>query len=176
MAVEKEVNPHFENFIFDWNYKTYFLVGGYGSSKSYHVALKLILKLLQEKRKALVVREVFETIRDSTYALFEEIITDLELDGIVKPKVSPMRIDFPNGSQIIFKGMDKPAKLKSIHNVTIVWVEECSELKYEGYKELLGRARHPSLSIHFILSTNPVGEDNWTYTHFFKDEQMIDLF
>lgn len=170
MAVEKEVNPHFENFIFDWNYKTYFLVGGYGSSKSYHVALKLILKLLQEKRKALVVREVFETIRDSTYALFEEIITDLELDNIVKAKVSPMRIDFPNGSQIIFKGMDKPAKLKSIHNVTIVWIEEASELKYEGYKELLGRARHPSLSIHFILSTNPVGKDNWVYKHFFKDE------
>ena len=168
--VVKEVNPHFEDFIFDWNYKTYLTVGGYGSSKSYHVALKLILKLLQEKRKALVVREVFETIRDSTYALFEEIISDLELEGRVKPKVSPMRIDFPNGSQIIFKGMDKPWKLKSIHNVTIIWIEEASELKYEGYKELLGRARHPTLPIHFLLSTNPVGEDNWVYRHFFKDE------
>lgn len=168
--VVKEVNPHFEDFIFDWDWKTYLAVGGYGSSKSYHVALKLILKLLEEKRKALVVREVFETIRDSTYALFEEIISDLELEGIVKPKVSPMRIDFPNSSQIIFKGMDKPWKLKSIHNVTIIWIEEASELKYEGYKELLGRARHPSLSIHFILSTNPVGKDNWVYTHFFIDE------
>ena len=168
--IEKEVNPHFEDFIFDWNYKTYFLVGGYGSSKSYHVGLKLILKLLQEKRKALVVREVFETIRDSTYALLEEIIIDLGLDDVIKTTTSPMQIKFPNGSQIIFKGMDKPAKLKSIHGVTIVWIEECSELKYEGYKELLGRARHPNLSIHFILSTNPVGEDNWSYTHFFKDD------
>ena len=168
--IVKEVNPHFEDFVFNWDYKTYLTVGGYGSSKSYHVALKLILKLLQEKRKALVVREVFETIRDSTYALFEEIISDLELEGKVKARVSPMRIDFPNGSQIIFKGMDKPWKLKSIHNVTIIWIEEASELKYEGYKELLGRARHPSLSIHFILSTNPVGEDNWVYRHFFKDE------
>lgn len=105
--IEKEVNPHFEDFLFDWDYKTYFLVGGYGSSKSYHVALKILLKCLEEKRKVLVVREVFETIRDSCYALFEELISDLELDGIVKPKVSPMRIDFPNGSQIIFKGMDK---------------------------------------------------------------------
>lgn len=173
--VVKEVNPHFEDFIFDWNCRTYLTVGGYGSSKSYHVALKLILKLLQEKRKALVVREVFETIRDSTFALLEEIIADLELEDRVKAKVSPMRIDFPNGSQIIFKGMDKPAKLKSIHNVTIIWIEEASELKYEGYKELLGRARHPSLSIHFILSTNPVGEDNWVYRHFFKDE-LNDIF
>lgn len=170
-AIVKEVNPHFEDFIFDWNYKTYFLVGGYGSSKSYHIALKIILKLLKEKRTALVVREVYDTIRDSCFALFEEIITDLELDTQIKMFTSPMQIRFPNGSKIIFKGMDKPAKLKSIHNITIVWIEECSELKYEGFKELLGRARHPSLPIHFILSTNPVGKDNWTYKHFFKDEE-----
>lgn len=168
--IEKEVNPHFEDFLFDWDYRTYFLVGGYGSSKSYHVALKLILKLLQEKRKALVVREVFETIRESCYSLLEEIIIDLELDDVIKMTTSPMQMTFPNGSQIIFKGMDSPKKLKSINGVTIIWMEECSELKYEGYKELLGRARHPNLSIHFILSTNPVGEDNWTYTRFFKDE------
>lgn len=170
MGVVKEVNPHFEDFVFDWNYRTYFLVGGYGSSKSYHIALKIVLKLLEEKRKCLVVREVFETIRDSTFALFEEIIEDLNLEGYAITRVSPLQINFANGSQVIFKGMDKPAKLKSIHNVSMVWIEECSELKYEGYKELLGRARHPSLPIHFILSTNPVGEDSWTYKHFFKDE------
>jgi len=175
MDIVKEVNPHFEDFIFDWNYRTYFLVGGYGSSKSYHIALKIILKCLEEKRKVLVVREVFETIRESTYALFEEIIGELNLEEYIIPTVSPMRINFPNGSQIIFKGMDKPWKLKSIHNVSIIWIEEASELKYEGYKELLGRARHPTLPIYFILSTNPVGKDNWTYKHFFKDE-LNDIF
>ncbi|MEV2911486.1 PBSX family phage terminase large subunit, partial [Paenibacillus larvae] len=168
--IEKEVNPHFEDFLFDWNHKFYFLVGGYGSSKSYHVALKLVLKLLNEKRTALVVREVYDTHRDSTYSLLEEIITDLGLDGTVRPITSPMQIRFPNGSKIIFKGMDKPAKLKSIHNVSIVWIEECSEVKYEGFKELLGRLRHPTLDLHMLLSTNPVGEDNWTFKHFFKDE------
>ena len=170
MNVEKEVNPHFEDFIFNWNYRTYFLVGGYGSSKSYHVALKVVLKCLEEKRKVLVIREVFETIRESTYALFEEIIGELELDGVIVSTVSPLRINFPNGSQIIFKGMDSPWKLKSIHNVSIIWIEESSELKYGGYKELLGRARHPTLPIYFILSENPTGIDNWTYTHFFKDD------
>ncbi|QHZ50909.1 PBSX family phage terminase large subunit [Paenibacillus larvae] len=168
--IEKEVNPHFEDFLFDWNHKFYFLVGGYGSSKSYHVALKLVLKLLNEKRTVLVVREVYDTHRDSTYSLLEEIITDLGLDGTVRPITSPMQIRFPNGSKIIFKGMDKPAKLKSIHNVSIVWIEECSEVKYEGFKELLGRLRHPALDLHMLLSTNPVGEDNWTFKHFFKDE------
>ena len=178
MEINKEVNPRFENFIFDWNYKTYLMFGGYGSSKSYHIALKIILKLLKEKRKALVVREVYETIRESCFDLFEEIMDDM---GILAPegtrksdtqiisKSSPMSFVFPNGSKIIFKGMDKPRKLKSINGISIIWVEEASEMKYEGFKELLGRLRHPTLSLHIILSWNPVGEDNWTFSHFFID-------
>ena len=79
-----------------------------------------------------------------------------------------MQLIFPNGSKVIFKGMDKPGKLKSINGVSIVWLEEASEIKYAGYKELKGRLRHPSLSLHFILSTNPVGTENWVYQHFFK--------
>ncbi|MED4453078.1 PBSX family phage terminase large subunit [Metabacillus fastidiosus] len=177
----KEVNPHFEDFLFDWNQKFQFLMGGYGSSKSYHVALKIILKLLSEKRKALVIREVYDTHKDSTFSLFTEIIGDLGLlddsgrkkiaKGKVRPKESPYELKFSNGSRIIFKGMDKPAKLKSINNVSLIWLEECSEVKYEGFKELIGRLRHPTLKLHMVLSTNPIGEENWTYMHFFKDEE-----
>lgn len=164
-------NDHFEDFVFDWNYKFYFLVGGYGSSKSYHVVEKLHLKLLQEKRIALVVREVYDTIRDSCYSLLEEVAEDMGIHDKLKFKVSPMTIVYPNGSKIIFKGMDKPVKLKSINGVSIIWLEECSEVKYEGYKELLGRLRHPTMTNHIICSTNPVGKDNWTYKHFFSDKE-----
>ncbi|MNW27560.1 Phage terminase large subunit [compost metagenome] len=170
--VEKEVNPHFEDFLFDWLHMYYFLVGGYGSSKSYHVALKLILKLLKEKRTALVVREVYDTIRDSCFSLFEDICTEMGLEGRIRFITSPMQIRFPNGSKIIFKGMDKPVKLKSIHNVSLIWLEECSEVKYEGFKELIGRLRHPTLTLHMILSTNPVSTANWCYKFFFKDKQQ----
>ncbi len=136
------------------------------------MALKIVLKLLEEKRTVLVVREVYDTHRDSTFSLFDEIINDLEIDHIVRCVSSPMQIRFPNGGRIIFKGLDKPAKLKSINNVSLIWIEECSEVKYEGFKELLGRLRHPTLPLHMILSTNPVGEDNWTYKHFFKDDRQ----
>lgn len=164
-------NNHFIDFINDWDYKFYFLVGGYGSSKSYHVATKLLLKLASEKRLALVVREVYDTIRDSCFSLFEEVALRIGIYDHLKFKTSPMQIIFPNGSKIIFKGMDNPQKLKSINGVSIIWLEECSEVKYEGYKELLGRLRHMELSNHIICSTNPVGTDNWTYSHFFKNEE-----
>ena len=179
MEITKAVNPRFEDFIFDWDYKQYLLVGGYGSSKSYHIALKIILKCLEECRKVLVIREVYETIRESCYDLLCEILDDLDLmeenpnkrhSTKVICKQSPMQINFPNGSKIIFKGMDKPQKLKSINGVSIVWLEEASEIKYAGYKEILGRLRHPTLSLHIFLSLNPVDKSNWVYEHFFVRE------
>lgn len=180
MKVDKQVNPRFYDFLWDWNYKRYLLVGGYGSSKSYHIALKIVLKLLKEKRTCLVVRQVYETIRESCFSLFQEILDDLEVldtgartlrSEKVRATVNPMSFVFPNGSKIIFKGVDKQAKLKSIHNISIVWLEEASEINYAGYKELVGRLRHPTLSLHMILSTNPVDTQNWVYTHFFVDEE-----
>lgn len=178
MKVTKAVSPAFEDFIFNWDYERYLLVGGYGSGKSYHVAFKIILKLLEEKRKALVIREVYDTIQESCYDLIAEILDDMGLlttdpkeykakQNKVLALRSPLRFKFKNGSQIIFKGMDKPEKVKSINGVSIVWLEECSEIKFEGFKELLGRIRTPDKSMHFILSCNPVGRENWVYRYFF---------
>ncbi len=172
MTTEIKVNPHFEDFIFDWNYKFYFLVGGYGSGKSHSVALKLILKLIEEQRTALVVRNVFDTHRESTFSLMFQIISELNLHHFVKFNISPLKITFKNGSVIIFKGMDKPEKLKSINNISIVWLEECPEIPYAGFKELLGRVRHPFRSLHFILSCNPVDMKNWTFKHFLEGNEL----
>lgn len=177
MEIVKEVADRFADFVFDWYYETYLLLGGYGSGKSYHIAFKIIIKLFEEKRKALVIREVYDTITESCYDLFKEILNDMgllasdddrrEYKTKVRALKSPMEFKFPNGSRIIFKGMDKPEKVKSLNGVSIVWFEECSEIKYEGYKEMLGRIRTPDVSMHFILSCNPVGKENWVYRHFF---------
>ena len=177
MEIVKEVSERFADFVFDWDYEKYLLIGGYGSGKSYDIALKIILKLLEEKRKCLVIREVYDTITESCFDLFKEILSDMDLlandddrreyKTKVRALKSPMELKFPNGSRIIFKGMDKPEKVKSLNGVSIVWFEECSEIKYEGYKEMLGRIRTPNVSMHFILSCNPVGKENWVYRHFF---------
>lgn len=175
-----QVSNRFASFLTDWEYEQYLLFGGYGSGKSYHVALKIILKLMEEKRTALVVRQVRETIKDSCFALFKEILEKMDIlsneslgyqhrpkGGKVVAISSPMEIRFYNGSRIIFRGMDNTEKIKSIHGVSIVWMEECSEIRYDAYTELLGRVREPKLSLHFILTTNPVGKENWVYNTFF---------
>lgn len=181
MEIRFPVLPRFEHFFDDWFYSEYLMLGGYGSAKSYHIASKLILKCLAERRKVLVVRETDSTHRESTFALFKEILENMGLletfagskrynrgASAVQVRQSPMEVRFPNGSKVFFRGMDDPQKLKSIHGVSIVWLEECSEIKYEGYKELKGRLRVLKQKNHFILSTNPVSKDNWVYKHFFE--------
>lgn len=175
-----QVSNRFCSFLTDWEYEQYLLIGGYGSGKSYHVALKIIIKLMEEKRTCLVVRQVRETIKESCFALFKEILSKLGIlsdeplqhghipkgNGVVATS-SPMEFRFPNGSRIIFRGMDNTEKIKSIHGVSIVWMEECSEIQYKAYTELLGRIREPKVTLHFIMTTNPVGKENWVYNTFF---------
>lgn len=172
--MRKQINPHFREFLFDWNCRQYLLVGGFGSGKSYHAALKVILKLLSERRTALVVRATFESIRDSCFALFMEIVAEMQLETHIKCTRSPMQMNFMNGSKIIFRGLDKPERLRSIHDVSLVWIEEAAEITYDAFKELQGRLRHPSLPLHTILSLNPTSKANWVYKHFFERVRIND--
>lgn len=180
-TTEIQVAENFINYINDWDYVTYVVMGGYGSGKSWDTAFKIVLKCLKEVRTVLVCRDVYDTIRESCFSLFKDILDKLDLladddlsktQKIKKNKViavtSPMQIKFPNGSRIIFKGLDKASKIKSIHGVSIVWIEEASEIKFEAYEELIGRIRENNVGLHFILTFNPVGRENWTYNHFFK--------
>ena len=190
MKITVKVSPAFEDFVFNWDYEQYLLMGGYGSGKSYQIGLKIILKLFEEKRKCLVVRQVYDTIGESCFDLLCEILDKMGLlttspyeyrknRNLVIALKSPFRFNFHNGSKIIFKGMDKPAKVKSINSVSIVWLEECPEINFAAYEEMLGRIRTPDVSMHFILSGNPVDKSNWVYRHFFRylnedgDEEII---
>lgn len=171
------VSPAFDNFIFDWDYETYLSIGSYGSGKSHAIVQKVIIKLFEEKRKACVIRDVYDTHKESTFDLIKQVLEEAGLlaeEGVRKSKnkvcwkVSPLGFTFPNGSRIIFKGMDDTEKIKSLNGVSIVWIEECSEITEAGFLELLGRIRTYGVSMHFILSCNPVGKYNWVYQHFFE--------
>ena len=171
------ISPAFDDFIFDWNYETYLSIGSYGSGKSHAIVQKIILKLFSEKRKACVFRDVYDTHKESTFDLIKQVLEDMHLladNGVRKHptkvcfKNSPLEFKFPNGSRIIFKGMDSTEKLKSLNGVSIVWIEECSEVTYDAYLEILGRIRTFQTSMHFILSSNPVGKFNWVYQQFFE--------
>jgi phage terminase large subunit len=152
--------------LFDWSKsRTVLNLGGYGSGKSHSTAMAIVLELATNKRKCLVVRQVNNTHKESTYDLLQEFIKE---NGVkAKCIKSPLEINFDNGSRIIFRGMDDPSKIKSITDISVIWVEECTEINKDSYLELRGRLRSPHTTNHFLLTCNPVSKHNWVYKEFF---------
>ena len=99
-----KINDHFLDYLSDWNHYIYFLLGGYGSSKSFNTAIKLIIKVTQEARRILVIRETYNTHRESTYQDLIDAIEFLGLEQYFDWKVSPLSIVCkPTGSKLFLE-------------------------------------------------------------------------
>jgi phage terminase large subunit len=145
------------------------LYGGASSGKSVFTAQKILLRMLTEKpHKFLVVRKVAKTLRQSTFALFRDVITSWGLEQLFTINKTDMEIRCVNGNQIIHAGLDDVEKLKSIVNVTGIWIEEASEITPEDFRQLDIRMRgHTAHYKQIILTFNPVSITHWLKTEFF---------
>lgn len=87
---------------------------------------------------------------------------------------SYFEITFPNGSEIFFKGLDDSEKIKSIADVTDMWIEEATELTEEDFDQLVLRVRSPKPNNQFMLSFNPISKANWVYKRWFAPGVLVD--
>lgn len=183
--VDITVAERFEEFLFDWDYRTYLLIGGFGSGKSHSIATKLILKCYSEERKIAVIRKTYKSHRLSSFALVKRLLTEKGLletnkhiyrhDTKVIAKESPMKFIFPNGSEMLFEGLDDVENLKSLDGVTIVWFEEASQITPRQYNNVRTRARKEGYETYFFLSSNPMGFENWLYKTFFVKKRKPNM-
>lgn len=166
-----KIKEHFFNVLQDWNFDILLMIGGYGSGKSFTGFLKTALLATQEKRKILVVRKVYSTLKDSCYEDLKEVFDTLGVRKKWKLIKSPYEAEnIKNGSKIIFKGMDDWRKLKSIKNIDYILIEEADELSIEDIKELRKRLRGLNIKKHLVLMCNPVSRLSSIYKMFFTDE------
>jgi len=107
--------------------------GGSGSGKSYTQTQHEIIRCLQKKEKLLVIRKVASTLKDSVISLFTTILNQWGLVDYYTENKATQFIKFVNGSEILFKGMDDPEKIKSIAGITRIWIEEASELTQQDF-------------------------------------------
>lgn len=119
LNLNKLIIPNFKPVlqeILHHNYTHYDLRGGRGSTKSSFVSIAVVLLLLQNSDcHALILRKVADTLRDSVYAQYTWAIYAMELEQYFLFKVQPMEIIFiPTGQKIMFRGVDKKEKIKSI--------------------------------------------------------------
>lgn len=157
-----ELNQHKERFLINY--------GGTGSSKSFSAAQNEVLKTsIYPGIKTLVIRKVAATLRDSVIPSFRSRISELELDNDFKYHKTDKVLHCYNGSEIIFRGLDDPDKLKSFEGLQRILVEEAAELSFEDFLELNRRARGRE-NIQITLCFNPVHEQHWLKKHFFDNE------
>jgi len=144
--------------------------GGTAAGKSFSAAQKEIICADDQQIKTLVIRKVGNTLRDSVIPSFLSRIRELELEEKFKlNKTDRIITHKENGSEIVFRGLDDPDKLKSFEGLTRILVEEAAELTLEDFMELNRRARGRD-NIQITLTFNPIDENHWLKKHFFDRE------
>ena len=105
------------------------LKGGGGSGKSIFAGRKVLERCVTEPgSRWLVCRKVAKTLRESCFKQLIGQLSEYYPDAGWKANRGDMLISFANGSEIIFAGLDDVEKLKSIYDITGIWVEEASEI------------------------------------------------
>ena len=114
IATSQLVGKGYDDF---WNCKKRYRVlkGGKASKKSSTTALNFIYRLMKYKdSNLLVVRQVMNTHRDSTFAQLKWAQQRLGVENLWNNTVSPMEMCYlPTGQKILFRGFDDVLKLAS---------------------------------------------------------------
>lgn len=92
------------------------------------------------------------------------MLSQWQIKGLCDVRVSDYTIEFPNGSIILFKGMEDTERIKSIVGITDIWCEECTELNEEEFDQLQLRLRANVDDSEIWCSFNPVSKANWVFT------------
>lgn len=169
-----------------WNCKKRYRVlkGGKASKKSTTTALNFIYRLMREEESnLLVVRQVMNTHRDSTFAQLKWAQEKLGVSHLWNNTVSPMEMVYkPTGQKILFRGFDDVLKLASTTvskgYLNLVWIEEAFEIAEESDFDKLDLSVPrgkipPPLYKQTTITFNPWSEGHWLKKRFFDNPSPI---
>lgn len=155
--------------VLDGGHTYYDLYGGRGSAKSSFVSAEIVLGMMADPlANAAVFRKYAVTLRESVYEQIWWAIEMLGVSDLWEAKVSPLQFVYtPTGQKIIFRGLDKAKKTKSIkasHGYfKYLWFEELDE--FAGMEEIRtvqqSVLRGGSKFVVFKTFNPPISRSNW---------------
>jgi phage terminase large subunit len=121
--------------------------GGRASGKSHDFAERLIERCLKSKTRAVCIREVQISLKESVRQLIIDKIQAFGLGQLFE--VLEAEIRGPHGSLIIFRGMQSynAETIKSLEGYDIAWIEEAQTLSATSLKMLRPTIRAPGSEI-----------------------------
>lgn len=152
--------------------------GGKASKKSSTAALWFIYHMMKyPDANLLVVRQVYRTHADSTFAQLRWAIRRLGVEHLWSSSHTPLELCYrPTGQRILFRGFDNAEKLASttVERGVLcwVWVEEAFELPSEEAFDKLDLSVprgtvEPPLFKQTTVTFNPWNEGHWLKKRFF---------
>lgn len=141
MPILKELN----------NYRYFLIEGGRGGGKTQGIAR--IVTYVGEKRKVRVFcgRETQNTIEESVYTVFSDIIRDHQVNyRVLKDKISHRTTD----SAIRFKGFREQGaiNIKGMEGVDIIWIDEAQAITKNTLDTLIPTIRKEKAKVIFTMN------------------------
>lgn len=134
--------------------------GGFGSAKTYTCGMEFIAHALQvEGGAGLIGAATWGQASDTCLKFVTDNIPAALVAKSNQDKVN-WYIDLINGFRISAKALDKEGKIRSA-NLTIIWVEEASEVPYNVITYIMARLRNKKAFVKgksrlsMLLSSNP---------------------
>lgn len=137
------ISPSFYSLHYDIknNMHTHYRIcGGRGSTKSSFISIEIILGMMKNPdRNAVAIRKVGMYLKDSVFMQLKWAIEKLNVSHLWQIKYSPLEMIYiKTGQKILFRGADKPQKLKSTKvskgYISYIWYEELEE--FLGMQEI----------------------------------------
>src|SRR6185312_699900 len=139
------------------------LYGGGGATKSWSIAMALVILAASRKLRILCCREIQTSISASVHQLLVDTIKRLGLAQQFYIVQSTIRSK--NGSEFIFKGLRSSIQeIKSTEGIDICWVEEANLVSKFSWDTLTPTIRQPGSEIW--ISFNPELDTDETYVRF----------
>lgn len=150
-------------------YTHYVLGGGRGSCKSSFVSIEMVIGIMNdENANGAVIRKVGQYLRDSVFEQLLWAIEKLGVSHLWEAKVTtPELVYLPTGQKILFRGADKPRKLKSTKvakgYIRYIWYEELDEFSGQDEIDTINQSlmRGGEYFCCFYSFNPPKEKNNW---------------
>lgn len=170
--------------IIDGLHTYYNLKGGRGSLKSSFVSIEIVLGIMQNMNThAVCYRKVADTLSTSVYNQILWAIEKLNVQDYWHCTVSPMQCVYkPTGQKIMFRGLDKAAKSKSIKvpfgYIAYLWFEEFDEFSSEEEIRKVQQSVIRGGNKFYVFKTMnpPKSKTNWANSYMEVQAQRDDTY
>lgn len=155
------------------------LFGGSRSGKTFIIIRSIVLRACKTRSRHLITRFRFNHVKTSIwYDTFPKVMSMCFPELEVAYNKSDWFVQFPNGSEIWFGGIDDKERVEKIlgNEYSTIYINETSQVGYEAVLMLQTRlAENSGLDLRFWYDFNPPTKKHWTYIYFVEKKDPVTL-